>query len=216
MVLIKKWLSALTVNKNSTNFHTLSLDHFRFASVITLPKDYEVYDFTKGYDPNRSMLSKFGIGKYNEVRQGMYTTELFAGNRNIHMGIDIAAPVGTPIMSFFEGEIFLFAYNAAPGDYGHTIITKHDLDGCEVYALYGHLNEASTKNKVIGQKISTGEVIAWVGDKHENGGWNPHLHFQLSLEKPEVCDMPGAVSQENLATALKIYPDPQRVLGKLY
>jgi murein DD-endopeptidase MepM/ murein hydrolase activator NlpD len=216
MVLIKKWLSASTVNNKSKNFNDLNLNHFRFGSVITLPKNYEVYDFTQGYDPKRSMLSEYGIGRYNEVRQGMYTTELFAGNRNIHMGIDIAAPVGTPVMSFFEGEIFMFAYNAAAGDYGHTVITKHVLDGCELYALYGHLNEASTRNKVIGQKISTGEVIAWVGDKHENGGWNPHLHFQLCLEKPMVCDMPGAVSKENHEAALKIYPDPQRVLGKLY
>ncbi|MFP5459362.1 MAG: peptidoglycan DD-metalloendopeptidase family protein [Bacteriovoracia bacterium] len=194
----------------------LKLLGLHFSPVIELPATYEVYDFTKGYDPNRSMLSEYGIGRFDEVRKGMYTTELFAGERNIHMGIDIAAPVGTSIRSFFDGEIYLFAYNAAPGDYGHTLITKHELNGTEVYALYGHLSAASTANKAVGQKVNAGDVIAWVGDKSENGGWNPHLHFQLSLSRPVACDMPGAVAAKDREAALKIYPDPRLVLGPLY
>lgn len=194
----------------------LNTQGLTFSPVIDLPASYEVYDFTRGYDPKRSMLSEYGIGRYNEERQGMYTTELFAGERNIHMGIDVAAPVGTPVRSFFEGEVYLFAYNAAPGDYGHTLITKHVLNGTEVYALYGHLSAASTRDKTVGSKVRSGDVIAWVGDKHENGGWNPHLHFQLSLTRPHVCDMPGAVAAKDREAALKIYPDPRLVLGPLY
>lgn len=187
-----------------------------FAPVVHLPVDYEVYDFTAGYDPNRKKSSKFGIGKYNEVRKGMYTSELFAGDRNIHMGIDIATPVGEPVMSFFSGEIFLFGYNAAPGDYGATLITRHVFPEGELFALYGHLSKASLAEKKIGQKIAKGEVIAWVGDFFENGGWNPHLHFQLSFLQPTTFDMPGAVNAQNHQQALKDYPDPQLVLGKLY
>lgn len=194
----------------------LNTQGLTFSPVIDLPASYEVYDFTRGYDPKRSMLSEYGIGRYDEERQGMYTTELFAGERNIHMGIDVAAPVGTPVRSFFEGEVYLFAYNAAPGDYGHTLITKHVLNGTEVYALYGHLSAASTRDKTVGSKVRSGDVIAWVGDKHENGGWNPHLHFQLSLTRPLVCDMPGAVAAKDREAALQIYPDPRLVLGPLY
>lgn len=187
-----------------------------FHPVIALPRDYEVYDFTAGYDPARPLKSPFGIGRYNEKRRGMYEAEIFAGKRNIHMGIDIGAPAGTPVHSFAEGEIFLFAYNAAPGDYGNTVITRHLIEGREIFALYGHLNGASIQGKKPGQKIKSGEVIAWLGEKHENGGWNPHLHFQLSLVKPEVCDMPGVVAEEDLEKSLRIYPDPRIVLGPLY
>lgn len=194
----------------------ITFQRHRFAPVMNLPPDYEVYDFTQGYDPARPRRSAYGVGKYNEVRQGMYTTELFAGVRNIHMGIDLAGPVGEPVMSFADGEVFLFAYNAAPGDYGHTLITRHLIDGVELYALYGHLSAPSTAGKRPGQKIRAGEVIAWLGDRHENGGWNPHLHFQLSYQRPQVCDMPGAVSAQDRSQALSIYPDPQLVLGKLY
>ena len=195
---------------------SISFEKYQFHPVIPLPQDYEVYDFTQGYDPQRKLKSPFGIGKYNEVRQGMYTSALFGGTRNIHMGIDIGAPVGTPIHSFYEGEIFLFGNNAAPGDYGYTLITKHLLGSQPLYALYGHLGAKSVEGKKTGQKILTGEVIAWVGDRHENGGWNPHLHFQLCYEEPKVCDMPGAVSAKERDVALQKYPDPQLVLGKLY
>ena len=61
-----------------------------------------------------------------------------------------------------------------------------------------------------------GEVIAWFGAFEENGGWDPHLHFQLSLIEPETHDMPGVVAPEDRDQALRDYPDPRLVLGPLY
>jgi peptidoglycan LD-endopeptidase LytH len=194
----------------------IDLSSFQFHPVIHLPPNYEVYDFSKSYDPDRHRNSDYGVGKYNEKRPGMYDAALFNGTRTIHMGIDISAPVGTPIHAFYHGKIFLSGYNAAKGDYGYTLITHHVLHELELYVLHGHLNKHSIENKVEGQEIKQGEVIAWVGDLHENGGWNPHLHFQLSLLKPVVADMPGAVSDAELQDALNIYPDPRLVLGNLY
>lgn len=183
---------------------------------MQLPQDYEVYDFSQGYDPNRVLRTPFGVGKYAEKRQAMYTTELFSGERNIHMGIDLGAPVGTEIFSFYAGEIFRFGYNPAPGDYGYTIITKHVLGGIPLYALFGHLSKKSIAGLFEGKTFNSGDPIAWVGDKHENGGWNPHLHFQLSWIRPETHDLPGAVTQADFAQAKKDFPDPRLVLGPLY
>lgn len=189
-----------------------------FHPVINLPPVYEIYDLSSGYDPNRTLTGPFGIGKYNERRVGMYTDkELFAGeHRDIHIGIDIAAPVGTPVYSFAQGEILFFGINPAVGDYGPTLVTRHEILGREIFALYGHLRADSLKDKFAGQKIEKGEVIAWVGEKSENGGWNPHLHFQLSWEKPLKADMPGAVNEKDLVEALDTYPDPRWVLGPIY
>lgn len=190
-----------------------------FHPVIELPPDYEIYDFSQSYNPNRFLKSPFGIGKYDEKRPGMYETEIFqgdAGQRNIHMGVDIGAPVGTPVHAFADGEVFLFGYNGAAGDYGYTVITKHEVNGETLYALHGHLGKRSVEGKAVGQKVARGEVIAWVGDKHENGGWNAHLHFQLSRVKPEVCDMPGVVTEADREKARWTYPDPRIVLGPLY
>jgi len=186
----------------------------RYHPVVHLPDEYEVRDFTTGnYTPSEY---EFDIGRYDELRPGMYSTELFSDGRFLHIGIDIGAPVGTPCMAFDDGEISHFGYNAADGDYGYVIITKHIVGEIPIWALYGHLSADSIKGKKIGQKISRGEVICWMGDRDENGGWESHLHFQLSINEPETHDMPGVVNPENRKTALEKYPDPRLVLGPIY
>lgn len=199
---------------------------FQFSPVIHLPKDYEIYDFTQGYDPHRNRRSDYGIGRYNERRPGMYATDLFVNSqeppRDIHIGIDIAAPIGTPVHAFYEGVVLMAGINSAEGDYGGTMITEHVLDdgnsggGKKIWALYGHLSHASVRDAKIGGPIHSGDVIAFIGDRHENGGWNPHLHFQLSWIQPDKCDLPGAVNEKDLPWALANFPDPRFVLGSLY
>ena len=186
----------------------------RYHPVVNLPNEYEVRDFTGGeYTPSRF---EYDIGRYDELRPGMYSTELFSDGRFLHIGIDIGAPVGTPCMAFDQGVISHFGYNPADGDYGYVIITKHLVDNKTIWALYGHLSAESIKGKKIGQNISRGEVICWMGDKHENGGWESHLHFQLSINEPETHDMPGVVDPKNRDEALRNYPDPRLVLGPIY
>ena len=123
---------------------------FNFHPVVHLPDEYEVRDFTTGdYIPSKY---DYDIGRYDELRPGMYSTELFSGTRFLHIGIDIGGPVGTPCMAFEEGEISHFGYNPADGDYGFVIITKHDIGGTTVWALYGHLNSESVSGKEVGQR----------------------------------------------------------------
>ena len=186
----------------------------RYHPVVDLPNEYEVRDFTGGnYTPSRF---EYDIGRYDELRPGMYSTDLFSDGRFLHIGIDIGAPVGTPCMAFDQGEISHFGYNPADGDYGYVVITKHLVDNKPIWALYGHLSAESIKGKKIGQKISRGEVICWMGDKHENGGWESHLHFQLSINEPETHDMPGVVDPKKRDEALENHPDPRLVLGPIY
>ena len=187
---------------------------YDYHPVVHLPMDYTVLDLTDG--SWESPETEFSIGKYDEVRPNLYNTELFGGERNVHMGIDIGGPVGTPCMGFMDGEISHFGYNPAAGDYGNVVITKHDIGGVPVWALYGHLDAASIEDKRVGQIVESGDVIAWFGAFEENGGWEPHLHFQLSLVEPETHDMPGVVAPGEREYSLEIYPDPRNVLGPLY
>ena len=185
-----------------------------YHPVVNLPEEYEVRDFTTGkYEPSEF---EYEIGRYDELRPGMYSTDLFSDGRFLHIGIDIGAPIGTPCMAFEDGEISHFGYNPADGDYGYVIITKHDIDGTTVWALYGHLDSASVRGKTVGQKIRRGETICRIGDRHENGGWDPHLHFQLSLIEPITHDMPGVVNPKDREEALQNYPDPRLVMGTIY
>ncbi len=190
--------------------------NYNFSSIVDLPKNPCILDLKNGINFQNSGES-FSIGKYNEKRLNLYRGALFEEfSRFIHMGIDIGAPPGTIVKSFFDGEIFLFKYNDLKLDYGYTLITKHHFDEKNLFALYGHLSKSSLENKKIGQKIQSGEKIATIGKKHENGGWPPHVHFQLSTIEPKECDLPGVVSKEDHELALKIFPDPRLVLGQLY
>lgn len=195
----------------------MDLSGYRFHPVLELPAEYEVFDFTQGYDPERALRSPWGVGRYDERRRGMYTTELFTQDaRDVHVGIDLGAPEGTPVFTFWEGTLFRLGVNPAPGDYGPTLVTRHELGGVALYALYGHLALRSLEGRAEGQRLARGETLGYVGGRHENGGWNPHLHFQLALEAPEKADLPGVVHLRDREEALRRFPDPRLVLGPIY
>jgi peptidoglycan LD-endopeptidase LytH len=195
---------------------TPDTDESTFHPVIQLPAEYEIYDFTQGYDPDRTLSHPYGIGRYDEHRPGMYEGEQFEGIRNIHMGIDIGCPAGEPVYAFSAGTIHKLGDNAIPYDYGPTLITRHQVGDDVLYALHGHLSRSCLDQWSEGDHFEAGQVLAHVGEKHENGGWNPHLHFQLSRIEPKTHDMPGAVSQADRVQALVDYPDPRLVLGPIY
>jgi murein DD-endopeptidase MepM/ murein hydrolase activator NlpD len=202
---------------NAVLSHVLGdVSHLEFHPVIDLPAHYEVFDFTQGpYDPNRHAV--YGVGKHNEARLGMYVSSLFAGNRNIHAGIDISAPVGSPVYAFYPGQVHAFGYLAAEGDYGFSVVTRHEINGKQVFALYGHLSASSVQGKRKGVKIERGQIIGSLGHRGENGGWNPHVHFQLCVgREPSGFDMPGTVTAAQRDLLDSMYIDPRVVLGRLY
>ena len=196
------------------NIELLSWEKNDYHSVVDLPDNYTVLDLS--VNPWIPSKTEFSIGKYDEVRPDMYVTPIFKGIRNIHVGIDINGPTGTPCMAFTDGIISHFGYNPEPGDYGNVIILQHNISGMDIWALYGHLSSESIEGKSVGQKVGKGETIAWFGPENQNGGWEPHLHFQLSLIEPRTHDLPGVVSSEDRIQALRAYPDPRIILGPLY
>ena len=196
------------------NIELLSWEKNDYHSIVDLPDNYTVLDLS--VNPWIPSKTEFSIGKYDEVRPDMYVTPIFKGIRNIHVGIDINGPIGTPCMAFTDGIISHFGYNPEPGDYGNVIILQHKISGMDIWALYGHLSSESIEGKSVGQKVGRGETIAWFGPENQNGGWEPHLHFQLSLIEPRTHDLPGVVSSEDRIQALRAYPDPRIILGPLY
>jgi murein DD-endopeptidase MepM/ murein hydrolase activator NlpD len=87
-----------------------------------------------------------------------------------HMGVDIAAPQGTPIRAPADGTIVL----AEPDFYltGGTTLMDH---GHGVYTVYIH---QSALKATVGQALKRGEVIGLVGMKGRATG--PHLHWGLN------------------------------------
>lgn len=160
----------------------------------------------------------YAIGGYGEKRVVYQRFTHFNASaeseRNIHLGLDIWAPALSPIYAPADGVVHSFAYNDNAGDYGATIILTHQ-DGDQTYhSLHGHLSLKSLENLSVGQKFAAGEPFAELGIEAENGGWPPHLHFQLIKDMGAYKgDYPGVVKESEKEFYLSNCPDPNIYLG---
>ncbi|MCC5941424.1 MAG: peptidoglycan DD-metalloendopeptidase family protein [Balneolaceae bacterium] len=188
--------------------------------VMIFPDDYEVFDFSKGYDPKQVQQfienGKRAVGGYLERRRNMYLAPQYQNKRNIHMGIDFWAPAGEAVYAAFPGEVVYVRNNAETGNYGPTVVLKQAAGENELFALYGHLSVKSLEYSKPGKIVEPGDIVGWLGTYKENGEWPPHLHYQLSINDPEEADMPGVVSPEEAEKASSIYPDPRNFIGPIY
>ena len=65
----------------------------------------------------------------------------------------------------------------------------------------------------VGMPIKSGQYIANFGIADVNGGWPPHLHFQLMLDmEGKVGDYPGACRNADKTKYLQNIPDPALLL----
>jgi murein DD-endopeptidase MepM/ murein hydrolase activator NlpD len=87
----------------------------------------------------------------------------------LHPGLDFAAPAGTPIYATANGTVE-FAGNRGDG-YGNNVIINH---GYGYKTLFGHMFRIKAR---IGQRVTRGEVIGWVGSTGKSTG--PHCHYEV-------------------------------------
>jgi 4-aminobutyrate aminotransferase-like enzyme/Ser/Thr protein kinase RdoA (MazF antagonist) len=162
-----------------------------------------------------------GVGRYDEPRL-LYTSPLFgaSGNptderRTVHLGMDFFVEPGAPLRAPLDGVVHIVANNSAPLDYGPVVILRHETGGGEeFFTLYGHLSKDSLSSLEVGTLVARGQPFARVGSAQENGGWTPHVHFQVVLDLLELgTDFPGVAyaSQRSVWTSLS--PDPNLLLG---
>ena len=168
----------------------------------------------------KSQGIRIGIGKYNEARL-VYQSDayLIQGNdspewRTVHLGMDLSLEAGEEVLAPLEGVVHSFRNNSAPFDYGPTVILEHKVgQGLRFFTLYGHLSLESLSGLSKGMKIKKGMPIARIGDSTVNGGWPPHLHFQLMMDLFErEGEFPGVARPSERSFWLGICPDPNLIL----
>lgn len=162
--------------------------------------------------------AKVGFGGYLEVRSIYNRSEHFNSakdeERNIHLGLDIWVMENTAVVAPWNGVIHSFQNNEGFGNYGPTIILKHQINGVEFYSLYGHLTLSSLVGLKNGKAIKKNEIFAKVGDAEVNGDYPPHLHFQLILDVENYKgDYPGVAGISKLEYYKSNCPDPTSILG---
>ena len=161
-----------------------------------------------------------GIGRYNEAR-AFYSSEIFrvAGNdrprwRTVHLGLDLFVEPGRAVSAPLDGVVHSFANNTGPLDYGPTIVLEHAAtdEHPAFYTLYGHLSLNSLNWLHQGRPVSRGSRLGEVGDHTVNGGWPPHLHFQVITDMLDrTGDFPGVACPEDRDVWLSLSPDPNLV-----
>jgi murein DD-endopeptidase MepM/ murein hydrolase activator NlpD len=99
-----------------------------------------------------------------------WVTREFSGKRGdeYHPGIDIAAPLGSPIRAAGDGIVLVAGWNE---EYGNFVLLEH---GFGLSTLYGHNNSLSVRKE---DRVRAGDVIAYLGDTGRSTG--PHLHFEV-------------------------------------
>lgn len=159
----------------------------------------------------------YTAGGYGENRPLYLMSPHFGGDRGeprtLHLGVDVWQPAGTPVHAVLDGVVHSMADNRAFGDYGPTVILEHAMDGHRFCTLYGHLSRATLQQTREAQRVRAGELIGWLGDPSENGGWPPHLHFQIIRDmEARRGDYPGVCAWSEREAWLRRCPDPNLLL----
>ena len=105
-----------------------------------------------------------------------YGTRLdpFDSSEEVHLGLDIVAPVGSPVKSPASGTVRVAQRES---DYGNLIVIDH---GNGLTTRYGHLSGYAVH---VGDKVTKRQLIGWVGMTGRTTG--PHLHYEVRLnERP--------------------------------
>jgi len=172
-------------------------------------------EYIENHLQNRN--AKVAYGGYNEIRNLYQQNNHFNNSekeeRNIHIGLDLWIKAGTNVLAAVDGFVHGFGFNTGKGNYGPTIILKHELENEIFYSLYGHLSAESLEDIKIGTLFKKGEVIATLGNSIVNGGYASHLHFQIIKNiATNTSDYPGVSSKSDLDYYLENCPNPNVIL----
>ncbi len=116
-----------------------------------------------------STLQGGGSQKYIWPAQGAFTSGYGYRWGRMHKGIDIAAPVGTPVVAAAAGVIESAGWN--DGGYGNLVEVRHPDGSLTVYA---HNSRIVAR---VGAIVNQGELIAQMGSTGRSTG--PHTHFEI-------------------------------------
>ncbi len=135
---------------------------FVLSLVLAIPS---VYWLSNAEPPSISPIG----GKYKISSSFGLRMHPIHKEKKMHKGIDIVAPIGTPVLATSDGEVIKVV--EIDTGYGNHIVIQHDKEHKSVYA---QLHEIKV---VLGQQVKIGEVIGTVGSSGASTG--PHLHYEV-------------------------------------
>ena len=160
-----------------------------FAEIVLTKDRYELYKFednnyieyfnSDGQSATKALMKTPINGARLSSAYGMRKHPILGYNKK-HMGVDFAAPTGTPIMAAGTGHIEYVGTNGGAGKY---IRIKH-LNGYKT--SYSHLSSyASGMQKNV--RVKQGQTIGYVGNTGLSTG--PHLHYEVIFNGEKINPM---------------------------
>ncbi len=121
-----------------------------------------------------------------------------------HLGVDYAAPTGTPVRSVGDGVV---EFAGVQGGFGNVVFIKHRNNHTTVYA---HLSRIGVQK---GQSVSQGQVLGAVGAT----GWatGPHLHFEFRVNGQHEDPMTIAKLNETVPLSAAMQPAFRQLAGNV-
>jgi murein DD-endopeptidase MepM/ murein hydrolase activator NlpD len=97
---------------------------------------------------------------------------LYASGQGMHMGLDLAAPCGTPVIAIGDGVVK--SVDGPGGAKPHNLMIDHNNG---FVSFYGHLRDRP--ELVPGQYVRRSQVVAVSGDMYGSCVASPHLHLEI-------------------------------------
>ena len=119
----------------------------------------------------------------------------YAGGFHYHAGVDILAPMGTPIVATFDGYT-----TEDPNGLGGLAVEVHGAIG---YTYNAHLSAYSDHST---GTVHAGDVIGYVGDSGDAAGGPPHDHFEFHPNSFPVTWPTSYYGFRVIGSALNPYP----------
>lgn len=123
---------------------------------------------------NASLTSNYGM-----------RTHPVLGGRRAHKGVDLAAPVGTPIYATADGIVSKAGWFSS---YGLYISIEH---GAQLQTRFAHMSRIAVAD---GERVKKGDIIGYVGSTGRSTG--PHLHYEVRVSGKAVNPIPYMVESE--------------------
>ncbi len=100
---------------------------------------------------------------------------IYRNGQGMHMGLDLAAACGTPVVSIGDGVVL--SVDGRGGSPPHNLMIDHENG---YVSFYGHLLERPFV--AVGQRVNRGERVAFSGDMYGTCYDSPHLHLEVRNE----------------------------------
>lgn len=138
--------------------------NLRIGDTLNLPESRRRIATIPVVQPSRGLIP----GRLIWPLVGTITSKFGWRSSGFHHGVDIAGKIGDPIRAAASGEVTFTGYRPV---YGRMVMVSQD-DGGET--LYAHVSEVHVS---VGERVSSGQVIARVGNTGRSTG--PHLHLEV-------------------------------------